>query len=195
MGRKAHGDPWTWNVFVGANGDALGQYLIFSGGHQWADLDTYADQGPGPDASQFNAQAGQYTTSVVNRISQTNASVSNMPEDLSEYSLYRVTAYEIRNQATFMATVAKFHAAAQQTNWPSPYGFSTVIGGPPTVNIVLPARNWAGFKPPEQTVPEFLTEVYGEEGAAELFETFARSWRSASTSTWQFRPDLSLLQP
>ena len=59
-------------MFIGANGDALGPCLIRSGGHQWADLDAYADQDPDPDGSLFNAQVGQYTTSVVNRISQTN---------------------------------------------------------------------------------------------------------------------------
>ena len=68
-----------------------------------------------------------------------------------------------------------------------------VVGGPPTVTVVLPAGNWAGFKPPEKPIPQMLTEVYGEAEAAELFETFARSWRSASSSTWQARPDLSLL--
>ena len=145
---QAHGDPWTWNTFVAVNGDALGQYLIYSGGHKWADLDAYTDQDPDPGGSQFTASAGQYTDSVVSRIAQTNASVSNMPEDLSGYSLYRVISYELRNQATFMATAAKFNAALQQGDPSVHYGFATVIGGPPTVNIVLPHATGRGSHRP-----------------------------------------------
>lgn len=192
--RKAQGDPWTWFVFVAVNGDALGEYLVYSADHVWADLDAYAETDPDPTGAQFWASVGQYVDTAVSRISQGNSSVSNMPDDLSEYTLYRVTSYEMRDAGAFMAAVGKFHAAAQQAHWPGHYGFATVIGGPPAVTIAVPARDWAGFKPPEQTGPELLAEVYGADGAAELFEAFGRSWRSAPTSTWQIRPDLSLVQ-
>ena len=190
--RQQNNDPWTWTWFEVVNGETLGQYLVRSGNHRWADFDAYEEWNDRTGArAHFQTTVGPYLESIRSWITQQNAALSRQPENFNEISLLSVTEFDVRSPVEFFGAAAKFRAAADEANWGGPALWQMGVNGISTALLVVPVRNWAGFALPAQSGPAMLTEVYGQDEAREVMQQFGRSVRSQQSYVLRVRSDLS----
>ena len=192
--RKQNNDPWTWVWYQVVNGDNIGQYLVRSGNHRWADLDAYdAWQSRVGVSAHIDTTVSPYVESVSSSITQLNSALSRPLEDYGTITLFAVTEFDLRLPNQFIGAIAKYVEALDQGNWGRPYLWQMgANGGTTAAALVIPAENWAGLAPPAKALPEMLAEVYGEQEASDLMQQLASSIRSQTSYTLRVRPDLSL---
>ena len=192
--RKQNGDPWEWVWYQVVNGDGLGRYLVRSGNHRWADLDTrYAWDDRVGAGSHFMATVGPYIETENSTISQLDGALSRPLDDYSEITLFTVTEFDVRLPGQFREAITKIGEGLDRGGWERPYLWQMAAnGGAIDATLVIPAKDWSELAPPERSLPMVMAEVYGQEEANELMDSLARSIRSQSNYTLKVRRDLSL---
>lgn len=192
--RKQNDDPWDWVWYQFVNGDGLGRYMVRSGNHQWADLDSrFAWEDRVGAGRHFLATVGPYFEAEDSAITQQDAVLSRPLDDYSGITLFAVTQFDVRLPGQFRAAITKIGEGLDRGNWDRPYLWQmTANGGSMDATLVIPAENWDALSPPARTLPATMVEVYGEPEARELMEQLARSIRSQSSYTIRVRRDLSL---
>lgn len=80
--RKEQGDPWQWTTYQLVNGERLGDYVIRSGNHSWADFDAYEDFLTQGSPHFYNA-VGAYIDSVAGSITRVDCSLLRWHSSLS----------------------------------------------------------------------------------------------------------------
>lgn len=192
--RHQQGDPWQWNVFQIVNGEWLGDYVIRSGSHTWADLDAY-DEFLSKAAAHFYASVGAYVNSVSGYITRTDSSISRWPEDPGSVRYLQVIDYFLKPERAgqFLEVAKQVHEAIGTSGWPVHYAWEiNVNGGRGSVlTLVLPYENYAAMEGPEKEMDAMLTEVYGEAKAGELFQGLQSSIEHTETHLAKARPDLA----
>ncbi len=195
--RKQQGDPWNWSVYQVVNGENLGDYIIRSGSHTWADLDAYEDflvKG----SPHFWASVGKSVDSLDSYITATDQKTLKLPEDFSKinYIVYQHYHLSMEGVFAFQSGIQKVHEAIEKTNWPGHSAWtSTVNGGSgPTMTLVMFHENWASMQEPEKNFFQMLSEGLGEEEATALMGQLTSAVRSEESSVSKRRPDLSLIR-
>ena len=141
--RKQHNDPWTWTGYQVVNGDNFGQYLVRSGNHSWSDLDAEDAWTARVGANaHFTATVSPYLESFTSLITRDQPALSSPPADFGAITLFSITQFDLRSPAAFFDVVAKFRAAADQTNWPGRYAWQMgVNGGVPLTNVCKESKS------------------------------------------------------
>lgn len=182
------GDPvalLTWQVL---SGPRVGQYGRGSFGHVWSDFDV--------DPQTAAADAADSAVHVTPYIAGAEPMVWNHLTDLSNSAdepgaVSRIIEFSLRpgHEQAFIEAIRRIHAILSEHDW-LPYDWYALVDGGeiPTMAVVLPRDNYAGFAPPD---PD-LAKVLGEE-AAEIFGIIGKATRRQVNSTVAFRPDLSYL--
>lgn len=194
--RMQNNDPWIWTTYEVIQGDNLGDFVIRSADHAWADFDAY-EAGFGPKGSvQFQASVAPLVESLTNSISALDTAHVRLPEDLQAVNLLQVITYHVKPDQgqKFNEAIGKIHDAIVKKDYPVHYVFvNQVVGGAgPAVTLVVLFENWAAFEDPDQPMAAMLAEVYGQKEAGKLFEDFAGSFTSVESSVLRVRPDLSV---
>lgn len=194
--RAEHDDPWTWNVYQVIAGDDLGDYLVRSGNHAWADMDAYntwgQESGAGPH---FGATVAPLVETVTNRITATDTIRQRLPDNLAEMNYFPVTTYHLNvgGGSDFNAAWDQFHAAVVEHDAPFYYSkISNAFGGSGQEAVVVGfSEDWAGMAPPSQNGYQLLVEAYGEDEADEIVAQFQSSFHGTESALLLLRRDLS----
>ncbi len=194
--RMQNNDPWSWTTYQVIQGDNLGDFVVRSADHGWADFDAY-DAGFGPKGSvQFLATVGPLMESETSSITALDTAHVRLPEDLAAITLIQVITYQVKPDQgqKFNEAIGKIHDAIVKKDYPVHYVFvNQVVGGAgPAVTLVVLFENWAAFEDPDQPMAALLAEVYGQEEAGKIFEEFSGSFTSVESSVLRVRPDLSV---
>ncbi len=191
--RKAHNDPWGWEVWQLDAGERLGRYVAISGGHKWADLDSYDLPGW---LENWNVTAEPHIQQIDAWIDRLMLDGSRPPDGPpTDGAVAQVVVYRFRpgKQGQAMKASREFTEAANQANWSPRYVFLTPVAGdtPGTVTFVLLASNWAGLEEPSPNSLEMLSGVIGEEQAQKLIASWDEAVEMVSSEIWRFRADMS----
>ncbi len=194
--RKQAGDPWTWYVYQIVNGKNLGDFVIRSSGHSWADLDSY-EEFLAKGAVEFNKNVGPQIKSISNAITAGDTTNFNWYPNSNDVNLISVTTYHLKpgQGRAFTQAVNKYHTAIKENNRETYYAFAwTVNGGPgPRVTLVLPYKNWAEMQGPDESLRAFMVRILGSEEAQQLSDEFNSTYNSLESSVLRVRRDLSVL--
>lgn len=197
--RAEHDDPWTWNVFQVVVGDDLGDYLVRSGSHTYADMDAYnawaQESGAGPH---FGSTVAPLVDNVTNRVTATDTIRRRLPENMADMNYYPVTTYHLNvgGLSDFNGAWDRFHAAVVEHDAPFYYAkISPAFGGSgPRVSVVGYSEDWAGMAPASQSAYQLLVEAYGEDEADEIVAQFQSSFHATESALLLWRRDLSTQQ-
>lgn len=194
--RAEHDDPWVWNVYQVVVGDELGDYLVRSGNHAWADMDAYnawsQESGAGPH---FGVTVAPLVETVTNRVTATDTIRQRLPENLAEMTYFSVTTYHLNvgGGSDFNEAWDRFHAAVVEHDAPFYYSkISNAFGGSGQEVVVVGfSEDWAGMAPPSQNAYQLLVEAYGEDDADEIVAQFQSSFHGTESALLLLRRDLS----
>ena len=190
------GESWAWLVWSNATG-AVGDYVIMTPGHDWADF----DDRPVPydeDAAHFYETAGSHAASVTAMMWEDLPDVSRLPGE-ADWAPALVQVYDFEllmgHERAVMEMITKFKDAADAAQWPGQFGWNRSLSGdgPPTISVFVPQANWAGFGAEMDDVWEVMTAHHGEEEAMRLMRGFEQGVRPLSSRIWMFRADLSYM--
>jgi len=190
---KAQGDPWIWNTYEVTTGPDTGSYLIVSGNHQWADLDTWTAKFGDADTADANvSMAGTQAGSQLTYWWQLNA-ISRLPAaDAPPTALYSLTTYHVKpgHDGAMAATVGKINAALVAANYPlHSIWYRLVNGGStPAYAVVTPRANMATFS---NVVTSVIEKQLGKPAAEALSKEFFDHITGVTTELLQRRADLS----
>ena len=190
---KAQGDPWIWNTYEITTGPDTGSYLIVSGNHQWADLDTWtAKFGDGDTADANVSMAGTQAGSQLTYWWQLNA-ISRLPAaDAPPTAFYSLATYHVKpgHDGAMAATVGKINAALVAANYPlHSIWYRLVNGGStPAYAVVTPRANMATFS---NVVTSVIEKQLGKTAAEALSKEFFDHITGVTTELLQRRADLS----
>lgn len=194
--RKQEGDPWNWTVYQVVNGQNLGDFLIRSGNHSWAELDGYEDflaKGSVP----FNKNVGPHIESITNSITSVDTTCVNWPENNDEVKLLSVLVFHLKpgHEWTFSQLTRKFDKAVKANNREGHYVFIWPENGlpGPRVTLVMPYKNWAEMAGPKESLGDFIYRVMGADEAQKFWDGINDAIRSTESFVLKVRPDLSVL--
>jgi len=197
--REEHDDPWSWNVYQVALGEGYGTYVVRSAGHTWSDFDEYLEEFGSTAVPEFQAHVAPLVSESRTSLVRMDTALSRIPEDLSEYSIFSVTTYDLETGQgeDFYQVVEQVHEAAVEHDYPDHYFVYHIEygAGASDARIVVPHTSWSDLEPPEETLGDVMTQAYGEEKAAEIFDDFTDTFRSAENMVVVARPDLSVNPP
>ena len=194
--RRENNDPWSWSVAQVVAGDDLGLWYIRSGGHQWADFDTYDAGFALPALEHWMNNVNQHVANTASMVTTSDTTNVRWPEDPSAIRFVTLIDFYLRpgQQQAFFEVVNKFHEAIVQTEFPAYYSFNwSAAGGPGNmIRLALPYESWADMAPPETTMAAMVADVYGPEEAQALNERFDNTLRRSQSTVLMIRPDLSV---
>lgn len=194
--RKQAGDPWTWTVYQVVNGENLGDFIIRSGDHTWADLDSYEDF-LAKGSVDFNKNVGPHIASITNAITSVDTACVNWPANNDEVKLISITTFNLNpgHEWPFSQIVHKFDKAIKENNRKANYAFVwTVNGGAGSrVSLVEPYKSWADMEGPKESFGGFTFRVFGNYEAQKLWDDFNSAISSTESFVLMVRPDLSVL--
>lgn len=191
--REANGDPWTWRVYQVTTGTDLGDLVIRSTGHSWADFDAY-DEFLRKGAVHFSATMGPVMEDFSNTISQSRPGMSRWPQG-TQANLVSVVEFGIRIGAEqeFEAAAMAIHEAFQKAD-EGTYAWSMTINGNrgPTMTVGIPFANWSAMGGGRERMMRVMAEAHGAEKAGQIMKSFGDSVRYSRNQVVRYRPDLSV---
>jgi hypothetical protein len=194
--RKQQGDPWTWWVHQVVNGANINHYIVRSGNHTWADMDSYSEflmKG----SIEFEKTVVPYIESMSSAITVVDTMNVIWPDNPDDVNLLAVTRYHIKpgKQPVFNQTISKVHKAIVEHNYPTHYAWEwTVNGDPvPSVALVLPYTNWTAMQQEGENIQQFIIRAMGADPGQQMMEDFSSCYSSAESMVIAVRRDLSVL--
>jgi len=175
--RRDNKDPWSWEVYTEADGPEVGARFARSGNHTWADFDAYEDSDFAKKADeQWNTTVAPYVAATRSSMSEYLPAISHWPDDAPDYQLFQLNTYRLKPgaEARYLTATGAIAKALMDAKWPYNWGFLEYKTGPlPSLLLVIPALNWAGFKDPEPDVFAAVASVRGEATARMMFDAFS----------------------
>jgi hypothetical protein len=193
--REAQGDPWVWQTWEIVVGEDVGDFLVVSWDHAWADFDAYENSDfVGIAGPHFGATVAPLVDDAVNMISQADTTMQKLPTDPDyEVNLVMVMSFDLL-PGKFMAFeqgMAQLNEAMQEM--PGYFTSSApVVGGDGSdFTLAFLGENWADFAEEEPSFMEVMMEMYGEEEAMAIWTSLDECIASVSSRMVRLRPDLS----
>ncbi len=197
--RTENNDPWTWGISTVEVGENLGQYRIRSGGHSWADFDTY-DAGFGPEGLiRWNATVAPLVASMSSAITTTNEAVSIPPPAGRTTAFVNIQTFQLRpgRQPQFLQGIASATEILKEHNFGGYYVWSSPVlgGGPgPSMSLVSFYTSWADMADRNPTIAAIMVRALGEDGFLEFTSEVGETFRGVESITLRVRPDLGVNQ-
>ena len=193
--RMDNGDPWSWNVYQVVNGMNMGDFIIRSGGHSWADFDSYEDFNAKGSAD-FVKNVSPYIEKITSKISANDTTLVNWYPNGDEVNLIQVYAYKLKpgHGMDFYNAVKEYGQAIKKEGRKDYYGviWSVNGGSELIVDLVFPYKNWAEMEGPKEQWRDFTKRVLGEEKAKIVREKLQNSYTDVHGFVVQLRKDLSV---
>ncbi len=197
--RNENNDPWTWGISTVEVGENLGQYRIRSGGHSWADFDSY-DAGFGPEGLvHWNATVAPLVESVSSAITTANEAISNRPPAGRATAFVNIQTFQLRpgRQPQFTQAINSVTEILKEHNFGGYYVWSSPVlgGGPgPSMSLVSFHTSWADMADPNPTPEAIMVRALGEDGFMEFLSEVGETFRGVESITLRLRPDLGVNQ-
>lgn len=192
--RKSAGDPFTWHIYQPVVGSDLNFYLIRSGDHTWADMDSEHEWSTKNDAGDhFWKDVGEYVKYEKHFFGVTPTQYEHWIKS-KDYRYYGVSQYQFKSgHGDDVRDVMKqVHAAVTEQKWPYSFSFEYRVGGSGGMAIITPMKNYAGMAEPSPNLMEVMTKALGSKEAAEkLFDKFSTAVKKRHYTVYMYRPDLS----
>jgi hypothetical protein len=192
--RSAVGDTWNWTTLQMAAGAELGEYVIISGGHTWADVDAY-EATPAFMLMQQHwfATVQPLVEEVGMRFNVNNTDLSNPRPAGDPARIIGATRYWIAptQMSTFLEAVGMFAEALRGGDmyWSVTQPVSGGAGG--TMLIAGLGDSWDDIRRNDE-IAAGMNAHYGEARAAEITQMFFGSFLRTQEYVLRYREDLSL---
>jgi hypothetical protein len=197
--RQVQGDTWNWSMWEVVTGENVGDFMVISMDHEWADFDTYQDSDFAEVAGpHWGATVGPLVEKVSSVILQGDTTFAKLPTDPGyEVNLVNLMTFHLipGKMMAFNQALAQIHQAMVGADMPVYYmGSMPVIGGEgDSYNVAILGETWADFADPDPNMMEAMVETYGEEEAMAIFTSFGESYHTSESVMLRFREDLSIL--
>lgn len=189
-------DAWAWHTWQVVSGQNLGQYIIRSHGHHWADFDR--------DASMRRSEWADILTHVAPHLEKMTSTLetfepqlSNWPVELPRPALVELTRFEIAYDGVqdFREAIAKIRSAVMDKAPDRHYAWLRTVNGSdgPTMILAVPRATWSDFKPAETPLWALMDEVYGTTESGNIQKVIGQSIRSQQSFVIEYRADLSFV--
>ncbi|MEJ2058635.1 MAG: hypothetical protein P8X39_12445 [Desulfofustis sp.] len=193
--RMENGDPWSWTVYEVVNGTNMGDFIIRSGGHSWADFDTYQDFNE-KGSAEFVKNVSPYIAEITSRITADDTTNVNWYPNDGEVNLIQVYTYKLKpgHGMDFYNAIKEYGKAIKKEGRKDYYGVIWGVNGGSElmVNLVFPFKNWAGMEGPKEKWRDFTKRVLGEEKAKMVRDKLANSYTDVHGYVLHLRRDLSV---
>ena len=194
--RADNGDPWTWGVSTIEVGDGMGEYSLRSGGHTYADLDTYDAQFGRDALTHYRATVAPLVESVSSSISTVDESLSHRPPEGRPLQFVQITTFHIRpdRQAQFGEAVAKVTQVLKDGGWGGYWVWVNPLAGGgmgPSAQVVGLHDSWADMQEPDPPMMAVLAQAMGQDDFEAWLESFGQSIRGQETIVRRLRPDMN----
>lgn len=181
----------TWQI---VSGKRTGQYLRGSFGHNWADFDVDPEVAAADEADSAK-NIDPHIASAEPIFGEFLPELSNPVQGGEPSTVSHVHYFHLHPGKAGQAreAIAKVHAALAKVEggWPPYHWYSLSSGHLPTFVLSLPRANWAAFDPRDPSMGAVMRAEYGEEGAGEIFDSFADAIESQYAYHAVLRTDLS----
>jgi hypothetical protein len=192
--RKGAGDPFAWHVYQPVVGSDLDFYVVRSGHHTWADMDTEDAWGQKTEAGkQFMQDVGVHIRKMQHFFGVADTKLSHWI-DSKDYRYYVSSRYRFKpgHGADVKDVMKRVHDAATRQHWPYSFDFEYHVGGSGGMSIIMPMKNWAGMAEPSPTLMQVMTKALGSKKAAEkLFTKWDTAIKAHTKTIYAYRADLS----
>lgn len=190
---RQQGDRWTWTTFQFASGERLGQYVIRSGNHNWADFDDAAGF-LARDEADATQRLAPHLASLSRVFTRSLFQISNW-SPAEPPPMIAITEFRLKpgSDTEFLSVVGRIHEGLAKGNYAGKYAWSVrMLGDEGNVYVLAsPRANWAAMEPSGPSFLEVLVRVYGPAEAQSLLNRFYSTVRSSRTDLVRYRADLS----
>ena len=189
---KAQGSTWRWEVFAVTHGKRVGNYLLVSSDHSWADFDSNQDSAAGATA-RWQAEVSPHVESVGGGIYSMMTGFTRAPEDpLDSYPLRGVSFFSMlpTSGRTFLPNLKKVtDALGTQESAPPELWYQQVGGGEQgTFMSVRPFRKWADW--PNRGLARAMNQAMDPAESGAIVEELGKVVLREETMVVVLRPDL-----
>lgn len=161
-------DTWYWHTWQVVNGKNLGQYIIRTGHHTWADFDEHAEFSK-EDSAHYYENVSKYVKKLSSNMVVASPDISKWPDDYGVPAMVDVNVFQVNNEYSnaFYHTMKKIHKAIVEKEIPFTYAWSFVASGGegpgPTWVMVFPFKGWTEYGASwEPNFWKLVEEVYGD---------------------------------
>lgn len=192
--RKEAGEGFTWKIYQPTVGDDLGHYVIFSGGHAWADFDGNQKWSMDSKATDmFNRDVGPLVERIAHYFYANEDDISYW-NVTTQYPMYEVTRLQLGpgQYGNFRAAVGKAREAAAAQKFEGNWLLRSVTGGRDDMTLVIPYGSYASIAGPSPNFMEMMAKhMGGQDKAAKAMTAIQSAIESGDTTIYRHRPDLS----
>jgi hypothetical protein len=190
---KSQKDSWAWNVYEITTGPDTGAYLIATGGHPWAEYDTWnAKMGAGDTADAQKTMAGTIEGTTTSYWVMLPAQ-SRAPATPSTSRYLSITYFQAKpgHGAALEAAVAKIKGALDTAKYaPHSIWYRLGSGGPGGMYAVVVPRASMSEMALQGPGPALRAHLGEAQGAA-LIKGLYDNVESSRIEMVEHRPDLS----
>ncbi|GIV61491.1 MAG: hypothetical protein KatS3mg044_0357 [Rhodothermaceae bacterium] len=195
--RQEHDDPWSWNLWEITTGPRVGTIVARSGGHTWADFDTYQTWEHAAAASRhFESTVAPHLASVRSVITIGDEENVYWPEDQAEARVAQVIGFDLHRgmMGDFVKAVNTYSKTIVEHNFDAHHYLAyNASGGEHDAILVLPGSSMADFSRPDKTVEQLMIEVHGKEAFQKLEKAFNATIKDSDSFFAVHRVDLSVV--
>lgn len=186
------GSTWDWEVFEVTHGKRVGNYLLVSGDHSWADFDTNRAFAATATA-RWQAEVSRHVASVGGGIYSMMMGFTRAPEDeLDSYPLRGVSFFSMlpTSGRHFLPNLKKVtDALGTQPSAPPELWYQQVGGGEQgTFMSVRPFRKWADW--PNRGLARAMDQAMDPAESGAIVAELAKVILREETMVVVLRPDL-----
>jgi len=193
--RMENGDPWSWNVYQVINGKNMGDFIIRSGGHSWADFDSYQDFNA-KGSAEFGKTVSPYIAQITSLISANDTTLVNWYPNDDQVNLIQAYDYKLKpgHGMDFFNAIKAYGEAIKKEGRKDYFNVIWNVNGGSalTVTLVFPYKDWAEMEGPKEKWSDFTKRVLGAAKAKEVHDKLVNSYSDVHGYIVQLRRDLSV---
>ena len=189
------GDPWTWIAWEIVSGENVGDFVIGSFEHKWADFDNMPVSGQ-EDEAHWQKNVGLYTESenikYIADLMEHSVPPAEGTPPAKLVTLVTVHAKPDKVEA-YLNAVSKIPQALAKAGSDTKYYFSRAVTGgrQPSFIIFFPRQSWAEMGP--TPFRKMLEEAYGRVEAESILRALNEASYDRRTTILAYREDLSYM--
>lgn len=193
--RMENKDPWNWNVYEVVNGKNMGDFIIRSGGHSWADFDNY-EAFNARGSAEFVKNVSPYIAKITSTITANDTTDVYWYPKADEVNYIQVYAYKLKpgHGMDFYKAINAYGKAIKKEGRKDYFGTIWNVNGGSAlvVDLVFPFKNYAEMEGPKEKWRDFTKRVLGEEKAKMVHNELVNSYSDVYGYIVRLRRDLSV---
>lgn len=192
--RKKSGEEFNWRIYQPIAGDDLSYYVVFTGGHAWAEFDRnqkWEMESKSQDA--FNRSVEPLVERYSHYFYENEDDLSYWPAT-GQFPMYSVTRMKLGagQYGNFRSAVSKAREAAEAQRFGGNWLLRSVTGGSDDMTLVIPHRSYADMAGPSPNIMEMMAKhMGGQDKAVKNMTAIQSAIEGGDTTVFMHRPDLS----